>query len=316
MLGVWRLALDPRPSTLDFSLGFPVSKIPYLLVDAFTEIPGGGNRVALVLEAEGFSNETMHHIAARVGTAQVALVTDRDAAGFGVRFFAANGEIEFSGHASVALVHALASQGFIPENVRMYMRTINDTLSTELEQNRATVQVPAPRFRDPPPWKTLQDFIEAMGANERYLHRGLPYGVAYTGMWSLFMPVVAPGLVDALEPEMEQLLELSRKLEVAAIHVYAPYGPRKFYARTFAPALGIPEDPVTGSANAALGALLARAGVVPRWEGEVKLGITQGHLMGGPGHVDVRVEYGPSGNILAVYISGKAVIAEKGELEL
>lgn len=292
-------------------------RIPYLLADAFTATPGGGNRVALVLDARGMTTEEMQLVAAKLGQPQAAFVTDWDGSGFGVRFFAANGEVEFSGHAAVALALTLAREEKLPPGLnKLYLRTIGETLAVELQDARALVQCPAPRFRDPPPWKVLQEFIEVMGANERYLHRGLPYGITFTGLWTLFMPVIAPGLVDALEPEMEKLAELSKNLEVATVHVYAPYGPRRFYARTFAPALGIPEDPVTGSPNAALGALLARAGVVPRWEGEVNLTVTQGHRMGGPGQVDVRVEYGPAGNILGVYIGGTAVVAETGVVEL
>lgn len=292
-------------------------RIPYLLADAFTATPGGGNRVALVLDARGMTTEEMQLVAAKLGQPQAAFVTDWDGSGFGVRFFAANGEVEFSGHAAVALALTLAREEKLPPGLnKLYLRTIGETLAVELQNARALVQSPAPRFRDPPPWKVLQEFIEVMGANERYLHRGLPYGITFTGLWTLFMPVIAPGLVDALEPEMEKLAELSKNLEVATVHVYAPYGPRRFYARTFAPALGIPEDPVTGSPNAALGALLARAGVVPRWEGEVNLTVTQGHRMGGPGQVDVRVEYGPAGNILGVYIGGTAVVAETGVVEL
>lgn len=294
-----------------------VHRIPYLLADAFTATPGGGNRVALVLDARGMTTEEMQLVAAKLGQPQAAFVTDWDGSGFGVRFFAANGEVEFSGHAAVALALTLAKEEKLPAGInKLYLRTIGEALAVELEAERALVQSPAPRFRDPPSWKVLQEFIEVMGANERYLHRGLPYGITFTGLWTLFMPVVAPGLVDALEPDMAKLAELSQKLEVATVHVYAPYGPRRFYARTFAPALGIPEDPVTGSPNAALGALLARAGVVPRWEGEVNLTVTQGHRMGGPGQVDVRVEYGPSGNILGVYIGGTAVVAENGVVEL
>lgn len=292
-------------------------RIPYLLVDAFTETPGGGNRVVLVLDARGMSTEEMLLMASKLGQPQAAFVTDWDNSGFGVRFFAANGEVEFSGHAAVALALAMAKEEKLPAGLKkLYMRTIGESLLVEVENGRAVVQSPAPRFRDPPSWKVLQEFIEVMGANERYLHRGLPYGITFTGLWSLFMPVIAPGLVDDLEPEMESLAELSKKLEVATVHVYAPYGPRSFYARTFAPALGIPEDPVTGSPNAALGALLARAGVVPRWEGEVNLTVTQGHRMGGPGQVDIRVEYGPAGNILGVFIGGAAVVAESGVVEL
>mgnify|MGYP001087806492 CR=1 FL=1 len=291
-------------------------RIPYLLVDAFTEVSGGGNRVALVLDARGMTTEEMQLMVSRLGQPQAAFVTDWDGAEFEVRFFAANGEVEFSGHAAVALAHTLAREERLPSGPKFYLRTIGESLRVELEGGRARVQSPSPRFRDPPSWKVLQEFIEVMGANERYLHRGLPYGIAFTGLWTLFMPVVAPGLVDALEPEMAKLAELSNRLEVATVHVYAPYGPRRFYARSFAPALGISEEPVSGSPNAALGALLARAGVVPRWEGEVNLTVTQGHRMGGPGQVDVWVEYGPAGNILRVFIGGTAVVAENGVVEL
>ncbi len=290
-------------------------RISYLLVDAFTTTPGGGNRVALVLDASGLAYEQMHQVTTRLGQIQAAFVTGWDGAGFEARFFAAGGEVAFSGHAAVALVHALAQKGQAPGE-KLYLRTLHETLRARLEGGQAWVETPTPRFRDPPPWRALQGFIEALGANERYLHRGLPYGIAYSGLWTLFLPMVAPGLIDALEPEMEPLAELSQKLEVATIHAYAPYGPRRFYTRTFAPALGIPEDPVTGSPNAALGALLARAGVVPRWEEAVHLTITQGHCMGGPGLVEVRVEYGPAGNILGVYLGGAAVVAESGVLTL
>lgn len=291
--------------------------ISYLLVDAFTEFKGGGNRVALVLDAMGLTGDEMHLVASRLQQSQAAFVTEWDAAGYTLRFFAANGELEFSGHAAVATASALQQTGRVPAHLKkIYLKTVAETLTAELEADRVRVQSPAPRFRDPPQWKTMQEFAEALGANERYLHRGLPYGIAYTGLWALFIPVVAPGLIDDLEPEMETLSELSTKANVAAVHVFAPYSPRRFYARTFAPALGIPEDPVTGSANAALGALLARAGVVPRWEGEVNLTVTQGHRMGGPGQVEVRIVYEPSGAIVAAYIGGKATIAERGELEL
>lgn len=290
-------------------------RVAYKLVDAFTEVVGGGNRVALVLDAQGLTAEEMQRVSAQLGEAQAAFVTDWDHTSFEVRFFTAGGEVEFSGHAAVALTHSLAQEGRI-KTPQTLLRTIGGPLTARLEDRLALVQSPTPRFRDPPTWRALQEITEVLGANERYLHRGLPHGITFTGLWTLFVPVVAPGLVDALEPEMEPLSRLSAELGVAAVHVYAPIGPRRFYARTFAPALGIPEDPVTGSPNAALGAMLARAGVVPRWEGEVRLNVVQGHRVGGPGEVEVRVSYGPAGNILAIYIGGRAVVAKSGWLEL
>lgn len=295
-------------------------RLPYLLMEAFTNTPGGGNRVALVLDARGLDQEAMQAIARRMGH-ETAFVLERRENSVEVRFFTPGMEVEFSGHAAVALGLGLVRMGLLPEGAeRIYLRTLAEVLPVEIvyeggEPRKAWVRGPSPRFRDIPPWKAVREFTEALGANERYLHRGLPTGIAYTGLWSLFLPFITPGLVDELEPEMERLKGLCHGLEVATVHAYAPVGPRTFYARDFAPLLGVPEDPVTGSANAALGALLARSGVVPRRAGEVQLTLLQGHRMGTPGTVEVRVEYSPLGEPYRVLLGGEAVLLESGLLE-
>jgi PhzF family phenazine biosynthesis protein len=298
------------------------SGIPYLLVDAFAEAPGAGNRIALVLDARGMDEAQMRQVTLKLDQPQVAFLTGWEGLSFEVRYYTPSGEVEFAGHAAVALALTLVREGRLPEgSKKLYLRAASETLPVEIvyengEAAKAVVRGPAPRFRDPPLWRRVQEFTEALGANERYLHRGLPYGVAFTGLWSLFLPFVAPGLLDDLEPDMERLSELCAALEIATVHTYAPLGPRSFYARDFAPLLGIPEDPVTGSANAALGALLARAGVVPRWEGGVNLTILQGHRLGVPGQVEVRVEYAPSGELQRVFFGGRAVLVGSGILEI
>lgn len=276
--------------------------------------------MALVLDARGLDQEAMQATARRMGH-ETAFVLGRRENSVEVRFFTPGMEVEFSGHAAVALGLGLVRMGLLPEGAdRIYLRTLAEVLPVEIvyeegEPRKAWVRGPSPRFRDIPPWKAVREFTEALGANERYLHRGLPTGIAYTGLWSLFLPFITPGLVDELEPEMERLKGLCHGLEVATVHAYAPVGPRTFYARDFAPLLGVPEDPVTGSANAALGALLARSGVVPRRAGEVQLTLLQGHRMGTPGTVEVRVEYSPLGEPYRVLLGGEAVLLENGLLE-
>lgn len=87
------------------------ARIPYLLVDAFTDTPGGGNRVALVLDARGMSSEEMHQITQRLGYPQVAFVTDWLGGSYSVWFFTPSGEVEFAGHAAIALALTLVRQG-------------------------------------------------------------------------------------------------------------------------------------------------------------------------------------------------------------
>lgn len=298
-----------------------MARLPYWLVDAFADAPGGGNRVALVLDARGMKENEMQVVAAKLGL-QVAFVTEAASPSFEVRFFTPTGQVEFAGHASIALALTLVRQGLVqPDIQRLYLRTPVETLPVELIYDagapfKAVVRGPVPRFRDPPGWKQVQELTEVLGVNERYLHRGLPYGVAFTGFWTLFLAFITPGLIDEIEPEMERLSEMCAALEVAAVHTYSPMGPRAFYARSFAPAIGVPEDPVNGAANAALGALLARAGVVPKREGQAQITVFQGHRMGAPGTVEVRVEYSSSGEPRAVYLGGTAVAIENHSLEL
>jgi len=296
-------------------------KIPYLLVDAFSTAPGSGNRAGVVLDARGLDERQLRQLAARLEASESVFVTDWDGNTFSVRFFTPVREVEFAGHAAIALAVTLAEQGRLEGGQRkLFLRTPTDNVPVRLEEDgdrlRAIMREPAPRFRDTPPWTTIVRVIDALGADERYLHRGLPMGIAFSGLWSLFLPFVAPGLVDELEPEMEELARLCKSLGAETIHAYAPMGPRAYYARDFAPALGIPEDPVTGTANGALAALLARAGVVPRREGSAEIQVFQGHHLGVPGIVHVRVEYSVSGDPYAVYVGGTAVLAHSGWIEV
>ncbi len=297
-------------------------KVPYLLVDAFTETPGTGNRVALVLDARGFDEATLLRVARKLRVREVAFVTGWQGDAFDVRFFTPEKEIEFTGAAAIALGLMLVRQGQAKSGTeKLFLRTPVDTVPVEIHYRdegpfEAVIREPAPRFRDPPTYTLLREAMAVLGGDERYLHRGLPVGVAFTGLWSLFIPVVAPGMIDALEPEMEALRTLAAKVGVSTVHPYTPLGPRTYYARDFAPGLGIPEDPVTGSANGALAALLARAGVVPRREGEVTITVMQGHRMGVPGEVKARVEYTAQGEPYAVFVGGAAVEAARGQVEL
>jgi len=297
-------------------------KIPYLLVDAFTERPGSGNRAGIVLDARGLADEQMRNIAARLEVSESVFVTEWRGNTFSARFFTPKREVEFAGHAAIALAVMLAQQGHLPEGERqLILQTPVDNVQVRIEESdggvlRATMREPAPRFRDPPAWSTIHELVHALGADERYLHRGLPVGIAFSGLWSLFLPLIAPGLVDELQPDMDELARLCAAVGVETTHAYAPLGPRSYYARDFAPVLGIPEDPVTGSANGALAALLARAGVVPRREGSAEIQVFQGHHMGVPGVVQTRVEYTPDGRPYAVYVGGPAVLAHSGWVEL
>jgi PhzF family phenazine biosynthesis protein len=86
------------------------------------------------------------------------------------------------------------------------------------------------------------------------------------------------------------------------------------HVRTFAPGAGVTEDPVTGSSNGCIGALIGRLGLLPADDGLIKYVAEQGLEMGMPGRVFVEVS--GEGDDLSVRVGGHAVTLLRGELFL
>jgi len=128
----------------------------------------------------------------------------------------------------------------------------------------------------------------------------------------LFTQLASEAEVSALDPDLSAIAELSLAHEVSGIAAFSFVASGEFavHIRCFAPAHGVPEDPVTGSANAALPAYLAHCGLLERVGKEYLA--TQGSERGRDGRVRVRVldERGRA------EIGGQAVTVVAGTLQL
>lgn len=293
-------------------------RVAYLLVDAFTDTPGAGNRAGVVLEADDLEPAEMQQAAALLGATETVFVTKRDDSDFWVRYYTPTQEIEFCGHATVALGQALASRAVISRQ-RAFLKTMVGSVPIEVEFEggevlRVWMRQPPPSYRALPP-EARAALAEALGIDPRLVHRGLPLAAASTGLWTAFVPLVDAMILAAIEPDLDAIEAISRAWNVSDVQPYAATSPTSFAARNFAPAVGIPEDPVTGSAGGALAALLARDGLLPRRGDESEILLTQGHAMGLPGEMRAVVEY-RSGRPYKVRVGGGAVCAYEGRLSL
>ena len=88
------------------------------------------------------------------------------------------------------------------------------------------------------------------------------------------------------------------------------------HCRMFAPGLGVPEDPATGSAAGALGAYLTKNRVINPVDGQVSLTVEQGIEIARPSRIHVEVETDSAGEVAEVRVGGKAVSVIKGEVVL
>ncbi len=290
--------------------------IAYSQVSAFTETPGHGNQAGVVLDASGLDADTMQAIASTLGVPETVFVTATHGDTAWVRYFTPTQEIDFCGHATVALGLVLAQRGHWRGGT-LTLETMVGRIDLDLELDSGAPRRVWMRQKDlelRPVDRALRARIAgALGIDERLLHRGLPLVSASTGLWSTFVPVVDTFVVDAVEPDHAAITALSHDLDVTSLYVYAPTSPKTFYARDFAPAVGIPEDPVTGSSGGALIAMLAATGAIPR-RGDLAVGyLQQGHALGTPGEVCVEVTLrGDRPHVIRV--GGCAIVEREGKM--
>ena len=289
-------------------------------VDAFTRTRFTGNPAAVVLDAEGQTDATLMSIAREFAQAEVAFVSAATAGDHDVRlrFFNSRKETPFVGHATVAAHAVLLALGRRGEGVvRQHSGTgIIEVRVHEQDGPRIEFRQSTPELDAPLPFKTTLRVAEALRVPATQLHEVMPARVAHRGSSRLLLPVADSRALEALGPNFDTLLTLGKELKLDGFFVFAVNRSHDEFStdsRMFCPALGIPEDPVSGNAHAMLAAYL--------WElGQFGKNVTsfigrQGRHMNRPGEVSVKLEI-EDGNLVAAHIGGGAVIVSEGTLAL
>ena len=287
---------------------------PFYLVDAFTRDPLQGNPAGVLPYARGLSEATMRAVAREVNASETAFVLGSREADFRFRFFTPTQEVPFCGHATVAAVRLLQELGEIAvegDFARARVETGAGIIPVDVIRTAEGFRVDMTQAR--PAFRTCSQpadrLLQVLGGDEEALRADLPLELAYTGLWHLIVPVLNAEEVDGLLPDLRALAALNRELGVVTTHVFAQEG-GVYHCRDFAPAAGVDEDPVTGSASGALGAYLLRHRQI---RPSHPLTLRQGEACGRPGEVRVVVEGSP-GEPASVVVGGYAVVSLRGEI--
>jgi PhzF family phenazine biosynthesis protein len=288
-------------------------------VDAFTAARFTGNPATVVLDADAQSDATLQSVAREFSHAEVAFVGAANAADHDVRlrFFNARKEAPFVGHATIAAHAVLLAVGRRKPGVwRQHSGTGIIPVSAQTQGSHTQVEFrqPAPELETPLPLKTTLRVAEALRLPATHLHELMPARVARRGSTRLLLPVGRRDYLDDLAPNLDTLVELSAELGADGFFVFALDDKAEAVAtesRMFCPALGIPEDPVSGNAHAMLAAYLWDLGVFD--DKPTSFVGAQGRHMRRPGEVRVRLEV-RNGEMEAAHIGGAAVIVSQGTL--
>jgi len=257
---------------------------PLLIVDAFTDRPFAGNPAAVCFLGSRRDEKWMQRVATEMNLSETAFLLPQDD-GYDLRWFTPKVEVALCGHATLASAHALWETGRLAGDSPARFRTQSGLLTCERRGAWIEMDFPASSLREaaPPP-----GLLEALGAK--------PVQLAHTGT-DFLLELADETTVRALAPDFGRLRQVETRGTIVTARSRAGHD---FVSRFFAPAVGIDEDPVTGSAHCALAVWWGRK------LGKEELTGWQASARGG----EVRMRLAGK----RVMLSGQAVTVLRGEL--
>ena len=289
----------------------------FLILDVFTDTAFAGNPLAFLPDARGLPEGRLQAIAREFNLSETAFVfpATNPAHDARVRIFTPAQELGFAGHPNVGAAVALAMAGTVlgrPVGDRLRFEEGAGLVLADIRRDGGQVTgaaIRAPAALALGPERPAAEVAGLAGlAPEKLLGRTHKPLYASVGTGFLIAETSAEALDDASPDPQAFAAEAAHAPEghLPALLLWADLGHAgdelRVEARMFAPLSGIAEDPATGSAAAALGALLASLGVATR------LSISQGRKMGRPSRIGVEARAD------GVWISGQAVPVMEGRL--
>jgi PhzF family phenazine biosynthesis protein len=254
-------------------------------VDAFANRPFAGNPAGVCLLPAAADDAWMQAVAREMNLSETAFLV-RQEDGFNLRWFTPAAEVKLCGHATLASAHVLWQSGVLKAGEQARFHTLSGLLTAE--QRGDWIEMDFPATPDEPA-ETPPGLAEALGIKPRYVGRNV---------FDYLVEVEDEAAVQGLTPDFTRLGTLPVRGVIVTARAASPEF--DFVSRFFAPAVGVPEDPVTGSAHCCL---------TPFWAkrlGKTEMNAFQASARGGV----VRVRLAGD----RVLLSGQAVTVIHGEL--
>jgi trans-2,3-dihydro-3-hydroxyanthranilate isomerase len=287
----------------------------FTLVDVFTDRPFGGNQLAVFPDAEGIPDGTMQQLAREFNFSETTFVLPPHDPSHTcrVRIFTPHQELPFAGHPTVGTAAVLSSLGGgdIAERRFVFEEGIGPVTITVDEQT-IRLHLYSPDYQTTDQAPPAAAIAKALALPEDAVADGWYAGV---GLKFCFVRLTDPELVD--RAVLDKAAWQAGIADGWSPHLYVFAGEHRdgarLHARFFAPAVGVDEDPATGSACASLVASLAQRSPEP--DGTYRLRLDQGVAMGRPSVLE-GTAHKQDGRLTEVVVGGRAAIIGNGTMTL
>ena len=258
------------------------------LVDAFASAPFSGNPAGVCLLEDDAPSPWRQALARELGFSETAFLRPGREGAFELAWFTPTVEVDLCGHATLASAHFLWEEGLADESAAIRFETKSGALFARRSGSAIELDFPAEPARECP---APDGLLEALGARATWVGRN---------RLDFLVRVGDEPQVRALRPDFRALAAACGEDRGVMVTAVSDDPAFDFVSRYFAPAAGIDEDPVTGSAHCCLG---------PFWAERLgKPGLRAFQASSRGGHLSVRV------GEQRVYLGGTAVTIFRGEL--
>lgn len=311
-------------------------KYHFYQIDVFTNQAFGGNPLAVFPDGEGLSSLQMQTIAQEMNLSETTFVlpSEDPEADFKVRIFTPALELPFAGHPVVGTHWLLANLG------RVALKEPITTVKFELgvgvraaqlhvtagKVTKVVMDHQKPEFYATASIEQIERLAKSLDLpSKAILETGWPVQIVSTGVRQLFVPVRSLGEVQSLQPSKQDASALNHVLDelvpvkrdahaVMVLSLETESAASDVHTRMFAPKLGIPEDPATGSASGGLGAYLIENRIIAATPPTTYITSEQGIEAGRPSTIYIEVD-GPPGDISMIRVGGEVVPLINGVME-
>lgn len=274
----------------------------FMQVDVFTATPTRGNALAVVLDAEGLSDEQMQVFASWTNLAETTFVfpPTNEHADYHLRIFTPTREMPFAGHPTLGTCAAWLHAGGVPKNADSVVQDCGVGLVEIYQNGEVPAFVAPPTAIDELPPADARHLAKALGLQSNDILQSVKLDNG--PVWQVFKLRSAAAVLAANAAAVNWATHKS----IGLIGIHPPHGECDYEVRMLAPSSGMSEDPITGSLNAAIAHWMQSTGELDR-----DLIIAQGTCIGRQGRV--YIHRGESNRVL---IGGQSHILIDGDLSL
>lgn len=289
-----------------------MSVVAFKQVDVFTSQTFKGNPVAVIMDASTLTSEQMQAIANWTNLSETTFVlpaTDSQA-DYQVRIFTPQNELPFAGHPTIGTAHALLEAGLITAKEGKLVQQCGAGLValTVSELNHISFELPQPKITplDTTQTKKLAEILKCQ--IDTQWNAAL---VDVGARWVVLQAVNAEAVLAA-QPDFAALKQHDLEMKVGGATVYGFYEnndeQKHIEVRSFAPSIGINEDPVCGSGNGSVASFIRYHGILPAQNDQVMS--SQGRVLGRDGQLQLNLYQDK------ILVGGTAVTCIDGTINL